>query len=174
MRPIDILHRGCPEIVEHDWQPIDHIVPHGSRHHDLPGLRCLMDPRSDVDAVPLQKSVLVDDILDVDSYAQPQGEWIVFALRDALATLGALDVGGPADGVHDAGEFRKHGISGNLSNASTVPGNVWFDDFGPQRFPTVQGFHLIERHQTGKARDVGKGDGGEPTIYNGRCDGRGL
>ena len=94
-----------------------------------------------------------------------------FRLR---APLGAQNVGRPSDGAHDTGKFRKHGIAYDLSNASTVPGNVRFHDFGSQRAPTAHGFDVIKSHQTGKACDVGKGNRSEPPAYGGWGDGRRL
>jgi len=46
-------------------QPVHHVITHRSRHHDLPGLRHLMDAGGDIDAIALQNAVIVDDVFHI-------------------------------------------------------------------------------------------------------------
>ncbi|MFZ2082016.1 MAG: hypothetical protein WAV38_36250 [Xanthobacteraceae bacterium] len=115
----------------------------------------------DVDSIALQMSVFRNDIVDIDADTQMHCESIL-VIR--LPTLSALDVGCPSHRVNGARELHQHAIAGKIDEASTVSKHVRFHDLRPQDLPAAHGLDIIKCHQTGKARDVSKGDGGKPSV----------
>lgn len=167
----DIFHHGRAEMMKRQWESIHDVVADGRRDDDLAGLSGLVDTRRNVDAIALQDSIFVDDIVDIDANAKMKREWILVA---DSALLNTLNVGRPTHRVHDAREFDQHGVARDLGDPSTVASHVRLHDLGPQRLPAHDGVDVLQTHEPGKAGDIGKGNGRKPPRNHRRCDGRRL
>src|SRR5206468_653320 len=97
------------------------------RDADPAGLGQAFEPRRDVDAVAENVPVLGDNVAQIDADAELDtlaGNEVALAVEHA-----ALDFGGAAHRVDDAGEFRQETVAGGLDDAALVLANLGLDEF---------------------------------------------
>ena len=73
----------------------------------------------------------------------------------------ALNLGGAAHRVDDAGEFRQHAVAGGLDDPAVMLGDLRIDQLAEMRLePFVRAF-LVGAHQARIARHIGGEDRGK-------------
>jgi len=138
-------------------QPIHYVITHRSRHYDLPGLGRLMDAGGDIDAISLENAVVVDDIFHIYANANSYRRRVRLT---RLALKGPLDIDRPSYCVNGTRELHQNRVASNLGHTSAVPHHMRLHDLTSQLPPTPNCFDFVEGHETGKACDIGKRDGG--------------
>ena len=84
------------KIDEDGWCPVSGKLAHQARRDDLSGLRRLMDPRGNVDAVTLKKRALGDHVIYINRNAKMKRLRIVLV---PPSCRGALRVQRPINGI---------------------------------------------------------------------------
>jgi hypothetical protein len=103
------------------------MVADGARNADAARLRQPLQPCGHVDAVAVNVAAIGDHVAEIDPDAKPQAA----LLGEIQIAVGhrALDFGGAAHRVDDAGEFRQHAVAGGLDDPAMMLADLRIDQF---------------------------------------------
>jgi hypothetical protein len=86
---------------------------------------------------------------------------------------GSLRRDGALNGVNNAGELRKHAVSGGVGNPSTMGGDKLVENIAPLGQPT-QCAHLIGAHQSAVTLQIGRKNRCQAAFNIGGCGQRNI
>ena len=101
------------------------MVADGAGNADAARLGQRFQPRRDIDAVAENVAALGDHVAEVDADAKPNAA----VLGEIQIAVGhrALDFGGAAHRIDDAGEFRQHAVADGLDDAAVMLADLRID-----------------------------------------------
>src|SRR5207249_3239801 len=145
-------HRLVARIVERKRQSAADLVAHGARAADPAGLGETLQSRRDVDAVAENVVALGDDIAKVDADAELDA---AVGIKPGIAVdHPALDLGGAAHRVDDAGEFGEEPIAGGLDDAPLMLADLRVDQLAAMRPEAVERLLFVRPDKARIADDI--------------------
>jgi hypothetical protein len=152
-RPLDVLEALFAGIVYAELHLPWELFVNSSGHEHAAGLRNLLQPRGDVDAVADQVVAIDNDIAEMDADAKNDGflggsvELRPFELLlDRRSTIHRLDY---------RRELDQHAVAHQLDCAPAMLGDQRFDDLLASCFQGGKGPDLVGFHHAREADDVG-------------------
>ena len=145
------------EIFERDVELVAHLVAHDAADADAAGFGHRLEPRGNIDAVPVDVAVVDYDIADINTHAQVDAT----VGRGGGCALGhpALDFDRAAHRVDDARELDQYAVAGGLDDAAAVLGDLGVEKAGAQFLEIAQRALFVHAHQPAVAGDVSRHDG---------------
>ena len=129
---------------------------HGAADKYLAGFGHGLKPGGDVDAVAIHIAIVLDDIAEVDAYAQLE--------RPFVETL--LDGKRRINGLVDAWKHRKKAVPGRFEGAAAMPGDCGVDQIIEHRAQLGIGGSLVFSHQQAVADNVSGHDRGKLAFHH--------
>jgi hypothetical protein len=130
-RPSDVFDALFAQILESVGQLVADLVSHHPRDADPPWLGERFQARRDIHAVAEDVVAVDDDVTEVDP--DPEPDPAVLGHTGLAIDHRALHLGGAADRVDDAREFRQHPVAGRLDDAAGMLADLRVDELAAMR-----------------------------------------
>jgi hypothetical protein len=129
--PSDISHALFAQILESKGQLVADLVSHHPRDAESARLRERFQARCDIDAVTEDVVAVDDDVTEIDPDSEPDP--VVLGHTGFAIDHRPLHLGGAADRVDDAREFRQHPVAGRLDDAAGMLADLRVDELAAMR-----------------------------------------
>jgi hypothetical protein len=129
------------------------VVSHRPRDAEAAGIRQGFQSGRDIYAVPEDVVVLDNDVAEIDP--DPEPDPAALGHPGLAIDHCPLQVGGTADRVDDAPEFREHPVAGRLDDATGMLADLRVDERAAMRLEAFVRAFLVRAHQARIARHIG-------------------
>ena len=162
-RPDNVFDALLSHICERVRELVADLVTDYPRDADAARLGQCLQPRRDVDAVALDVVAVADNVAKID----PNAENDAFVPGNLCVAIDhrALQLGGAAHRVDDAGEFRQNAVAGGFDDAAAVLPDLRVDELTADALEPFERPLLVCSHQPRIGHDIGGEDCGE-TAFN--------
>ena len=128
-----------------------------------PGLRQLLKPGRDIDALAIAVLALDDHLAEIDP--DPDLDPLILGNGGVAFRQPALQRHGAFHGVHDAAEFGQQPVAHQLEDVAVVAGNLGLEQFLASGTKALERAGLVALHQGGIAHDIGSENGGKLAVH---------
>jgi hypothetical protein len=160
--PCNILDLLIAHILESEIELVAHLVAHDPADANAAGIRQGFEAGGDIDTVAVDVVLVDNDVAEIDPDAEPDAAVLGhagFAIYHC-----PLQLGGTADRVHDAREFRQHAIAGILDDAPGMLADLRVDEFAAMRLEPLVGALLVHAHQARVACHISGENRRQPAL----------
>ena len=117
-RPLDVLKREAPEVVELRLDPVADEIMHCARDHDATRRRFALQPRRHVDAIAVEVVAVDDQVAQVQADAEHNGS--ILGLILVGLGHGLLELDGGAQRINRAGELDQSPVASQLDQPPSM------------------------------------------------------